>query len=159
MRNDEENVDFDESEEVHWEESSPNSIQKYAGFKSSKKNVLISNKGKVKDTEKFKTELLELLTRRNVTKQPKGKAVSMNFKLPMSHFKNFRSENVYKQKIETRFLGLYNDKSGLERVIQRNFYKRSPTKGMYVPITPRSLSRKLSSSKILKQMQENMEWE
>lgn len=110
MRNDEENIDFLESEEVLCEESSPNSIQKYAGVKASTKNVLISNKGKVRDTEKFKTELLELLNRKNVVKQPKSKATSMNLKLPMSHFKNFKSENVHKVKMQTRVLGLYNDR-------------------------------------------------
>ena len=58
-----EKVNLNDSYDLNWDdvtdESSPNSIKKYRGIGIQKENVLLNNKGKIKDLQSFKFELLE----------------------------------------------------------------------------------------------------
>lgn len=61
IKTEEDHQMFDDTDAVT-EESSPNSISKYSNSVPEKSNILICNKGKVKDEQEFKKELVELLT-------------------------------------------------------------------------------------------------
>lgn len=49
------------------QESSPNSVQAYSNFGSQKDNVLVCNKGQVKNISEFKTELDNIIKTGRVT--------------------------------------------------------------------------------------------
>ena len=53
------NDSYDSNWDEFTDESSPNSIQKYRGIGTQNGNVLLNNKGKIKDLKSFKSELLE----------------------------------------------------------------------------------------------------
>ena len=146
---------FDTDDSI-WEESTPNSLTEYSIQKSSSKNVLVLNKGKVKDNKAFKEEFLNILTDKNVELtmkiSPKKRTTS---KLHISSFKNFRTENVAKLKSKTG--GLLNQSHGFEAIINKStkpWFMRSK-KRQTTDLTPRWVSRKMSSSKILRMLKEN----
>ena len=78
MKNQEDDIDDENIDDCITEESSPNSIKNYTFSVANKDNVLLLNKGQVKDKEKFKQEIIRLLfekqqTVRKATNPPKQK--------------------------------------------------------------------------------------
>ena len=80
-----ENVD-----ECITDESSPNSMQNYTFSISNKENVLIHNKGNVKNKEKFKDELLKLLKEKHKTLREKAVPLKQRQRLNISQAKKFQ---------------------------------------------------------------------
>lgn len=156
---------IDEDCNIQDEDQSPNQVDIYNINDKYKGSLLVNNKGRVRDTEKFKLELIDLLTEKRIkrvvmqtektnTFGPSTKFLWLN-KIPLSEAKSYKSENVR----EGRAYKMFEEKEDeckweiirtphrkVDSVVDKSQYKLRSTH------TPRSVSRKISSRKILKEL-------
>ena len=137
------------------DESSTNSIKQYDSLSNQRSNVLVINKGKVKDSLNFKREIDSYFTSRdskfnkskllNVKKESFGlKTIrgvkSKNEAICFNPFGMNSGLNIFKVENNNTFLPESNNKARSKLLTEqkRNYFK-----------TSRSVSRKISSRKIL----------